>query len=194
MTNVVIIDGEKYGLSPAEKDFNVNVFGSIESAVLTVNFGTSFGYGLTGVILNGTKLVPKNDSLYTGDVAPLLKQGGNHITIEFNAVQFLGYPLGSAVISANLLIEGGVVVTLPSISQKIKDVENWVSANKTTFVVLSVVGMVGAVSLAFLASRLPSFGGVKVNRLPNSGDLSHAASSVSEHISNAAHSVKEKLT
>jgi len=183
MTNVVIINGEKFGLSPAEKDFTVTIFGKITSAILTVNFGTSLGYGLTGVIINGTKLEPKNDSLFTGDVTPLLKNGGNHLTVTFNAVQLFGVALGSAVISANIQIEGGAVVQLPSLSQEIKNIENWASAQKSTLIVLAVVGMIGAVSLAVISSRLPSFGGVKIKNLP-----------VVSHINNAADLVKEKLS
>lgn len=191
MTRLILVDSEKFGLSPVERNFTINWAGKFSSAILDVEFQESFGYGLTEVYLNGARFVPQSSSHFSKDVKDLLKQGDNKITIVFNALQVFGQPLGAAQITAYIDYFGASVLKTPSLNQFVKDVENTLSKS-TGKVILIIAGFaVAAASLAYIASRLPSAGNVKL------GDVSHSTKNTFEksasHVKHAIMTIKEKV-
>ncbi|MGI0058546.1 MAG: hypothetical protein ACREBJ_02160 [Nitrosotalea sp.] len=191
MTRLIIINSEKFGLSPAEKQFAIHWLGNLSQAILNIDMQTSFGYGLTSVIINGTTFKPDSDSHFSKDVKDLLLQGNNKVTVIFNALQVLGYPLGQTQITATLDYYGGTVIGTPSVQQAIANVENTLSKNFGK-VLLGIAGFaIIAGSLAFISSRLPNAGKVDV------GDVAHsahqAAKEATSHVKHAIMTIKEKV-
>lgn len=191
MTRLIIINSEKFGLSPAEKQFSIHFVGNLSSAMLNVSMQTSFGYGLSSIIFNGTTFKPDSDSSFTKDVKDLLRQGNNKLTVIFNAVQVFGYALGQTQITATLDYFGGTVIGTPSVQQAIADVENLFSKNFGK-VLLGIAGFaVVAGSLAFIASRLPSAGKVDIGDVAHSAN--HAVKESTSHVKHAIMTIKEKI-
>ncbi|MHB8545647.1 MAG: hypothetical protein ACYDAJ_02645 [Nitrosotalea sp.] len=191
MTRLIIINSEKFGLSPAEKQFAIHWVGNISQATLTVDMQTSFGYGLTSIIINGTTFKPDSDSHFSKDVKDLLLQGNNKVTVIFNALQIFGQPLGSAQITATLDYFGGTVIGTPSVQQAITDIENTLTKNFTK-VLIGIIGVAVVVSsLAYVSSRLPNAGKVNV------ADVGHSAKNTFEkstsHVKHAIMTIKEKV-
>jgi hypothetical protein len=193
MTRLVIFNGDSYGLSPAAKNFTINWVGSFNSAVLEIDFGTSFGYGLTGAILNGVTLHPKNDGLLKEDVKDLLKQGDNKLTVTFNAVQLFGTPLGQAVITGYIDYFGASVLQTPSVQQAIRTLEIDIKKNLTT-VLVGIFGFAVIVgSLAYLSSRLPNAGHLKAPDLASITKKAKSASTAAQgHLKHAIMTIREK--
>lgn len=187
MTRIVIFDNEAFGLSPANKSFNINWVGKFSSAILTVNFGTSFGYGLTSATLNGVSIPPQNDGLITQDVSQMLVQGENKLGINFNDLQILGKPLGQAVISAYIDYFGASVLQTPSVNQFLTNIGTDIKNNLVTTVVIILGGAVALGSIAYISSRLPSAGNVKLSDISKSvGDVAHSTKS---HASKLHHAI-----
>jgi len=191
MTRLIIINSEKFGLSPAEKQFALHWVGNISEAKLNVDFQTSFGYGLTDIIVNGTRFQPDSDSHFSRDIKDLLLQGNNKVTIIFNALQVFGQPLGAAQVTAYLDYFGGTVIGTPSVQQTITDIENTLSKNFTK-VLVGIIGVAVVVSsLAYVSSRLPSAGKVDVSDLGHSAKNSFEKST--SHVKHAIMTIKEKV-
>ncbi|GEM_PF-6621995 len=184
MTRLVIFDNESFGLSPANKSFSINWVGKFSSATLTVNFGTSFGYGLQPATLNGVSIPITNDGLITADVSNLLVQGSNKLGINFNDLQLLGKPLGQAVISAYIDYFGASVLQTPSVTQFFTNIETGIKNNLPAAIAIIIGGAVALGSIAYVASRLPSAGNMKLSDVPKS--VGHLANSAKESFSKSA--------
>jgi hypothetical protein len=191
MTRLIIINSEKFGLSPAEKQFAIHWAGNISQATLNVDMQTSFGYGLTSIIINGTTFKPDSDSHFSKDVKDLLLQGNNKVTVIFNALQIFGQPLGSAQITATLDYFGGTVIGTPSVQQLITDVENTISKSFTK-VLIGIIGVAVVVSsLAYVSSRLPNAGKVNVSDVAHSAK--NAVTESTSHVKHGIMTIKEKV-
>lgn len=191
MTRLIIINSEKFGLSPAEKQFAIHWVGNISQALLNIDMQTSFGYGLTSIIINGTTFKPDSDSHFSKDVKDLLRQGDNKVTVIFNALQIFGQPLGSAQITATLDYFGGTVIGTPSVQQAITDIENTLTKNFTK-VLIGIIGVAVVVSsLAYVSSRLPNAGKVNVSDVGKSAK--NAFEQSTSHVKHAIMTIKEKV-
>ena len=161
MPKVIIIDAEKYGLSPAEKKFNILKSGTPTTADLEIQFTESLGYGLVEAFLNGVRIPAQNASSLKAPVQHILQNGENKLVVIFNALQIFGTPLGQTTISASVTYAGASIVELPSTSQTLDDLGTKISKNIPTVIAITVAGAIAFASLAFVSSRLPSFGSIQ---------------------------------
>jgi len=161
-SRIIIIDAEKFALSPIEKNFDITWIGNLSYANLHIDFEESFGYGLTDAYLNDTKLEKKSPSSLDADVRFLLKQGGNKLTIDFAALQFLGQALGQTIITAYIDYYGASVLKFASVTQFFRTLGQDVSKNTSTVLVIIIGGAVALGALAFIFSRLPSASNLKI--------------------------------
>ncbi len=164
MGTVNIIDSKTYGLSPANENFNLVKIGTPISAKLIVEFTESFGYSLKECFLNGFRFKAQSGSRLEADVKTMLQNGDNKLTINFDALQMFGVPLGQTTISAYIEYQGAAIQELPSITQAKNDFFKSVSKNIPTVIAI-VFGVAAiAVSFGYVSSRLPSFGNINVKK------------------------------
>lgn len=162
MPKIIIIDAERFGLSPAEKKFNLLKSGIPTTADLDIEFTESFGFGLVEAFLNGVRLKAQSSRNLKAPVQHILQNGENKLVVIFNALQIFGTPLGQTTISASITFSGASIIELPSINQKFDDISTSISKNVPTVVAIMIAGTIAIMSIAFISSRLPSFGGIKV--------------------------------
>lgn len=162
MPTVIIFDSERFGLSPAEKKFTLVKSGMPTTGKLTIEFTESFGYGLVEAFLNGVRFKAQSSTRLDADVKHLLKNGENKLTVIFNALQIFGTPLGQATISAFVTYEGASIIEIPSASQGLDSLASAISKNAPTVVAIIIAGAIALGSIAFISSRLPNLGGIKV--------------------------------
>ena len=168
----MIIDSQTFKLSPVEQNFDINWIGNLSYANLHIDFETSFGYGLSDAYINGTKLSIKDPSQLDADVRYLLKQGGNKLTIDFAALQLLGFALGQTIITAYIDYFGASVIKLPSLTQEVKNITSDIKGNLGTAIVIIFGVAALAVSVAYISSRLPSASNLKI------GDVTKSAKNI----------------
>lgn len=186
-SRIMIIDSQKYGISPAMETFDVTWIGNLSYANLHVDFSQSFGYGLSDAILNGTKLPITNAGVLDADVRFLLNQGSNKLTVDFADLQLLGQPLGSTIITAYIDYYGASVLKIPSVNQELTNLVNDVKSNIPLALTVIIGGAIALASIAYVASRLPSAGDIKIS------DVSKSASKAAKHVSNIAHETHSKI-
>lgn len=196
MPKVNIIDAESYGLSPAEKTFNVLKVGTPDFAELNIQFVESFGYGLKEAFLNGARLPAQSGSSLKANVIPFLKNGENKLVVIFNHLQLFGVPLGNAQISASITYTGASIQEIPSPSQVLDDLGNKIKQSAPIIIGLIIAGTVAISALAFTSSRLPNFGGIKVtnqNLKSIASKGSETAKSLASKTSSSLKSVQSKV-
>ena len=154
MPKVNIIDAESFGLSPAEKTFNILKSGTPDFAELNIQFVESFGYGLKEAFLNGVRLPAQNGSSLKASMIPFLKNGENKLIAVFNALQLFGQPLGQAQISASITYTGASIQEIPSPSQALDDLGNKIKKHIPTIVALVIAGAVGLSAVAFTTIKI----------------------------------------
>lgn len=172
---VILINSEKFGLSPVERSFDINWIGNLSYANLVVDFQESFGYGLTKVYVNGTEFDATSPRHLEHDVRFLLLQGGNKITVVFNALQVFGQALGAAQITAYVDYFGATVIKFPSITQGLRTLGQDIQKNTGTAIVIIAGVAIALGSLAYVMSRLPSGGNIK---LPNVSKIASQTSKI----------------
>ena len=172
MPIVLILDAENFGLSPAEKKFNLVINGMPTTAKLEIEFTESFGFGLVEAFLNGVRFKAQSSTRLTADVQHLLKTGENKLSVIFNALQIFGNPLGQTTISARITYQGASIVEIPSVSQGLDSVVKSLSKNAPTFIAIIIAGAIALGSVAFISSRVPSLGSIKIKN-PNLSGLKH---------------------
>lgn len=185
MTTVNIIDAESFGLSPAEKTFNILKVGTPLFAELNIQFVESFGYALKEAFLNGARLKAQSGSSLKANVIPYLKNGENKLVVVFDALQIFGQPLGNAQISATITLTGATVTEIPSPTQFFDDLGNKISQHIPAIIGITIAIAVGLSAIAFTSSRLPSLGGIKVNN--------NAIKSLSSKTSSSFNRLKSKV-
>ena len=196
MPRVNIIDAESFGLSPAEKTFNILKSGTPDFAELNIQFVESFGYALKEAFLNGVRLTAQSGLSLKANVIPFLKNGENKLVVIFDALQIFGYPLGQAQISASITYTGASILEVPSPSQALDDIGSKIKQSATIIIGLIIAVAVGLSALAFTSSRLPSFGGIKVtnqNLKSIASKGSETAKSLAKQTSSSLKSIQSKV-
>lgn len=196
MPRINIIDAESYGLSPAEKTFNVLKLGTPDFAELNISFVESFGYGLKEAFLNGIRLPAQSSSSLKAGVIPFLKNGENKLVVIFDHLQIFGQPLGQAQISASITYTGASIQEIPSPSQAFDDIGNKILQSAPIIIGLIIAGAVALSALAFTSSRLPNLGGIKVTNknlksLASKG--SETAKSLAKQTSSSLKSIQSEV-
>lgn len=181
MPKVIIIDAERYGLSPAEKKFQIIKSGMPTTADLDIQFTESLGYGLVEAFLNGVRLKAQSSSSLKAPVQHILQNGENKLVVIFNALQLFGTPLGQTTISASITYAGASILEIPSASQKIDDITSAISKNAPTVVAIIIAGAIALGSLAFISSRVPSFGSIRI-KTPNTKRVSSSLNNIKSKV------------
>jgi len=189
MGTVLIFDAETFGLSPAKKTFSILKIGTFDSARLTIEFTESFGYGLKEAFLNGIRLPAQSSSSLIADVKNFLKQGENKLVVEFNHIQIAGIPLGQTTISARIVTAGGSIQEIPSTTQFLDEIGNFFSKNVNNVAIILVTGAVALGSLAYISTRLPNFGGIKISN----NDLSKIKNTAKSRVNSGSGFLKKSV-
>jgi hypothetical protein len=177
---IILINSEKFGLSPVERSFDINWIGNLSYANLVVDFSTSIGYGLDKVYVNGTEFdASVNPAHFEHDVRFLLLQGSNKVTVVFNALQLLGVALGAAQITAYVDYFGATVIKFPSLTQGLRTLATDIQKNTGTAIVIIAGVAIALGSIAYVMSRLPSGANIK---LPNLSKVADQTQSKLKHV------------
>ena len=184
-SRIIIFDAETFGLSPANKNFNIVKVGTPTSAKLVITFTTSFGYALKEAFFNGVKLPRKSESSLEAEVRSILNNGENKLVVSFDALQVFGVPLGQTTISAYIEYVGASIAEIPSIKQGTNDLVTTIREHAPTVVALAFAAAAIFVSVGYISKKAPSYNQLK-------GDIGEITKSVKSELSKAVSMVSKK--